>query len=51
MAHDNDAHLVTYVTREEQKKLRLLAAEEGVSLSRYVRDRLREHLAELEKQK
>lgn len=51
MAHDNNAHLVTYVTRGEQKTLRLLAAEEGVSLSGYVRDLIREHLKKLENQK
>lgn len=41
MAHDNTAHVVTYMTPEEQKKLRLKAAEAGMSLSAYVRDVLR----------
>lgn len=41
MAHDNTAHVVTYMTPEEQKQLRLKAAEAGVSLSAYVRDVLR----------
>lgn len=41
MAHDNTAHVVTYMTPEEQKQLRLRAAEAGMSLSAYVRDVLR----------
>lgn len=50
MAHDNDAHLVTYVTRDEQKTLRLLAAEKGVSISGYVRDLVRDHLKKIAEQ-
>lgn len=45
MAHENTAHLVTYVTKEEQKELRLLAAQQGISVSSYLRDVVREHLA------
>ena len=44
MAHENTSHLVTYVTQEEQKRLRLRAAEAGVSISSYLRDVVREHL-------
>lgn len=41
MAYDNTAQVITYMTPEEQKQLRLKAAEAGTTLSAYVRDTLR----------
>lgn len=48
MAHENTAHLVTYVTKEEQNKLRLLAAKKGISVSSYLRDVVRDHLKDVD---
>lgn len=44
MAHNNTVHVATYITPEEQKELRLKAAELGISLSAYVREILRTSL-------
>lgn len=44
MAHDNTAQVVTYMTPEERKQLRLKAAQEGISLSSYVREVLRDSI-------
>lgn len=44
MAHNNTEDLITYVTPEQKRALRFEAAESGVSLSKYLREVVREHL-------
>lgn len=44
MAHDNTEDLITYVTPEQKMALRMKAAKAGVSLSKYLREVVREHL-------
>lgn len=46
MAHDNTEDLITYVTPEQKMALRMKAAKAGVSLSKYLREVVRQHLDE-----